>query len=68
MVLDKENIRRNSVLLYSKMRSMYRYTFDELEKLVNFGSVELCLALMQLLQENKITQDRGSGGVCYAVI
>lgn len=68
MMIDKEHIRKNSVVLYGKMKRMYRYTFDELEKLVNFGSVELCLALMQLLQEDKITQDKGTEGICYAVI
>lgn len=68
MIVDKEHIRRNSVVLYGKMKRMYRYTFDELEKLVNLGSTELCLALIQLLQEDKITQNRGPEGVCYVVI
>lgn len=68
MSLDKEHICKNSVLLYGKMRKMYRYTFMELQKLVNFGSTELCLALVLLLQEDKITQDKGPEGICYAVV
>lgn len=68
MISDKEHIRKNSAVLYGKMKRMYRYTFNELEKLVNFGSVELCLALMQLLREDKITQCRRDEGICYAVV
>lgn len=68
MIIDKEHIRKNSVVLYGKMKKMYRYTFDELQRLANLGSTELCLALIQLLQEDKITQDRGPQGICYAVV
>lgn len=68
MIIDKEHIRKNSVVLYGKMKKMYRYTFDELQRLANLGSTELCLALIQLLREDKITQDRGPQGICYAVV
>lgn len=68
MISDKEHIRENSTFLYGKMKRMYHYTFSELQRLANLGSTELCLALIQLLREDKITQDRGPQGICYAVV
>lgn len=68
MIIDKPYIRKNSLLLYSKMKTMCSYTFDELQKLVNLGSTELCLALMELLQENKISQHRDKQGISYMAI
>lgn len=67
MILDKEHIRKNSRFLYGKMKRMYRYSFNELQRLTNFESTELCLALIQLLQEDKITQEKGPEGIYYAV-
>ena len=67
MILDKEHIRENSTF-HGKMKGMYRYTFSELQRLTNLGSTELCLALIQLLREEKITQDRGPQGICYATV
>ena len=68
MLINKELISKNSTLLYGKMKKMYRYTFSELQKLANLGSTDLCLALIQLLQENKIMQDKGPQGICYAAV
>mgnify|MGYP001073753336 CR=1 FL=1 len=68
MVLDKEHICENSRILYGKMKRMCCYSFNELQKLTNFESTDLCLALIRLLQENKITQDRAKKGICYAVL
>ena len=67
MILDKEHIRKNSRFLYGKMKRMYRYSFNELQRLTNFESTELCLALIQLLQEDKITQEKRPEGIYYAV-
>lgn len=68
MIIDKPYIRKNSLLLYSKMKTMCSYTFEELQKLVNLGSTELCLALMQLLQEDKISQQRSKEGISYTAV
>ncbi|MDD6473282.1 MAG: hypothetical protein PUF62_09675 [Bacteroidales bacterium] len=68
MIINKELISKNSTLLYGKMKKMYRYTFSELQKLANLESTDLCLALIQLLQENKIMQDKGPQGICYAAV
>ena len=68
MIINKELISKNSTLLYGKMKKMYRYTFSELQKLANLESTDLCLALIQLLKENKIMQDKGPQGICYAAV
>lgn len=68
MISNKEHIRENSTFLYGKMKRIYHYIFNELQRLANFGSMELCLALIRLLREDKITQDRESQGICYAVV
>ena len=68
MIINKELISKNSTLLHGEIKKMYRYTFSELQKLANLGSTDLCLALIQLLQENKIMQDKGPQGICYAAV
>lgn len=68
MNLAIETIKKNSKLLYEAMQRMYRYTFNELQKLCKLKDTELCLAIVRLLQEGKITQDRNEFGVYYALV
>lgn len=68
MTNKKEKILKCSAVLYGQMKKMYAYTFDELAKMVNWGSTELCLALMQLLQDGKIAQGKNQKGVYYTVV
>lgn len=68
MSTKKEKILTYSAVLYGQMKKMYAYTFDELTKLVGWGNTELCLALMQLMQDGKITQGKNQKGVFYTVI
>ena len=68
MIIDKAFIRKNSLTLYSRLKTMCSYTFEELQKLVNLNPTELCLALMQLLQEDKISQHRDKQGISYMAI
>jgi len=39
----------------------------ELQKICQLGNTELCLALVQLIQENKIKQDRNEQGIYYVL-
>lgn len=68
MEFNMEHIRKNSNALYGKMKKMYHYTFNELQKLVGFESTELCFAILQLLQENKISQEISAECVCYTIV
>ena len=58
MALNKQTIINNSKKVYACMYQMIHYTFNELQKICQLGNTELCLALVQLIQENKIKQDR----------
>ena len=58
MALNKQTIINNSKKVYACMYQMVHYTFNELQKICQLGNTELCLALVQLIQENKIKQDR----------
>ena len=49
------------------MRQMCRYSFEELQHFTHLGSTELCLALIFLVQEGKIEQNRDEFGVYYAL-
>lgn len=68
MNISKEAIKKNSTILYSRMKRMYHYTFEELDRLLNLGSTELCLALIQLLQERKIEQCKDAAGIRYTMV
>ena len=50
-------IKTNSRQVYNILLHYYtRCTFNQLQKLCNLASTDLCLALAQLMKENKIEQ------------
>ena len=67
MTINKQIIKRNSVKVFSVMKRMCRYSFQELQCCTQLGATELCLALLQLLQERLIEQDRDARGVYYVL-
>lgn len=67
MTLNKQTIINNSKKVYACMYQMVHYTFNELQKICQLGNTELCLALVQLIQENKIKQDRNEQGIYYVL-
>lgn len=68
MMLDMEIVRKNSRKVYDAMVYMYRYSFDELEKLTCLGCTELCLALSLLMREGWIEQGRDVDGIRYSPV
>ena len=56
MNLNLQFVKRNSQKVYDVLAYYTRCTFDQLEKLCNLTSTELCLALAQLIREHKIEQ------------
>ncbi len=56
MNLNIQFIKRNSRAVYDVIRRFTRCTFDQLQKLCNLTSTDLCLALAQLLREKEIEQ------------
>lgn len=67
MTINKQIIKQNSAKVFSVMKRMCRYSFQELQCCTQLGTTELCLALLQLLQEKLIEQDRDARGVYYAL-
>ena len=50
------------------MKSGYLYTLNKLQEITDFGATELCLALLLLIQQNKIEQLQDEeGGIRYAL-
>lgn len=67
MTINKQIIKQNSVKVFTVMKRMCRYSFNELQHYTNLGTTELCLALLQLLHEDLIEQDRDAKGIYYAL-
>ena len=65
--INKQIIKQNSVKVFNVMKRMCRYSFQELQCCTQLGTTELCLALLQLLQEKLIEQDRDARGIYYAL-
>lgn len=66
MKFNLQTIRNNSLLVYGLMKRMYHYSFDELEKLCGMKVPDLCLALVELQREGKVTNSKDERGVYYA--
>lgn len=58
-------IKGNSRKVYDILLRYTRCTFDELQRLCNLASTDLCMALVQLLRENKIEQVSEKQGIYY---
>ena len=67
MTINKQIIKQNSVKVFNVMKRMCRYSFQDLQCCTQLGTTELCLALLQLLQEKLIEQDRDARGIYYAL-
>lgn len=63
--MDLQFIKGNSLKVYGILVRYTRCTFDQLEKLCNLTSTDLCLALAQLLREKKIEQFSECHAVYY---
>lgn len=56
MNLNLQFIKKNSLQVYDVLKYYTRCTFEQLEKLCNLKSTDLCLALAQLMREHKVEQ------------
>lgn len=48
----------NALNLFEKLIAGYRYTFNELLAICDYTTTELCMALLYLIREGKMTQYR----------
>lgn len=65
MNLNLNLIKRNSMQVYNILSHYTRCTFAQLEQLCHMASTDLCLALVQLMRENKVEQYTDSRIVYY---
>lgn len=65
--IEEKTIKANSIKLYALFDNDEHYTFNRLHILSQFDSTDLCLALIQLVRENRIEQ-RNEGGIYYIKI
>lgn len=67
MGIDKNLIKKNADRLIVSMKKGYQYTLTRLQVITSFSATELCLALLVLIQENKVEQYKCDDGVRYAL-
>lgn len=67
MALDKIQMKKNAEKIRGLMKAGYQYSLSKLEEISRIGTTELCLALLVLIQENKVEQYQDEGGIRYAI-
>ena len=65
MAFNLQCIKKNSLKVYDILLRYTRCSFSELQRLCELASTDLCMALAQLLKENKIEQVSEKQGVYY---
>jgi hypothetical protein len=65
--MDKNTIKKNARIVLNSMKRGYQYTLNKLQEITTFGSTELCLAILILIQEKKIEQYLSEHGVRYTL-
>ena len=67
MSVNISSIKSNSRKVYDVIARCTRCTFAELQGLCHLANTDLCMALVQLIRENKIEQKSGKQGVYYCL-
>ena len=67
MAFDKRIIKKNAEKIMEYMKSGYFYTLNKLQEITALGTTELCLALLLLIQQNKVEQLQSEEGIRYAL-
>ncbi len=65
MSFNIQFIKKNSLKVYDILLRYTRCTFSELQRQCGLASTDLCMALVQLLKENKIEQVSEKQGIYY---
>lgn len=61
------NIKKNAERIIGLMKVGYQYSLSKLEEITHISTTELCLALLVLIQENKVEQYQSEDGIRYAI-
>ncbi len=65
MAFNFDFIRQNSAMVYDLLHHSTRCTFNELQKGCNLSNTDLCLALANLMRDNRISQNREEEEIYY---
>ena len=65
MAFNLQCIKKDSLKVYDILLRYTRCSFSELQRFCELASTDLCMALAQLLKENKIEQVSEKQGVYY---
>ena len=65
--MDKIKMKQNAEKVMDVMKAGYRYTLARLQEITAFGTTELCMAVLVLIQEKRIRQFQCEEGVCYVL-
>lgn len=68
MLPNKNTIIRESLDVYKYIQQKITCSFNELQNYFKLDSVHLCMALIELIKENKICQQSDSGNVSYSIL
>ena len=68
MLPDKNKIKKASLVLYQYIPEKITCSFEELQMYSKLDNVLLCTALLELIQDRKISQKSFSGKVSYSAL
>ena len=65
--MDKKKMTMNAEKIMGVMKAGYRYTLSKLQEITAFGTTELCMAILVLIRDERVTQFQCEEGVCYVL-
>ena len=60
-------MKNNAEKVFAKMKMGYRYTLNKLQEITEFGTTELCMAILVLIRDKRVSQFQCEEGVCYVL-
>lgn len=65
--MDKNKMAENAEKVMKVMKAGYRYTLAKLQEITAFGTTELCMAMLVLIRDKRVSQFQCEQGVCYVL-
>ena len=65
--MDRKKMMKNAEKVMGVMTTGYRYTLSKLQEITAFGTTELCMAILLLIQDKRVNQFKCEEGVCYVL-
>lgn len=65
--MDRKKMMKNAEKVMGVMTTGYRYTLSKLQEITAFGTTELCMAILLLIQDKRVDQFKCEEGVCYVL-